>query len=511
VSGQLGYSYSYSESQSLDYQKNATNETGFTTATNFSYSQSISWNSSGSFSTGPFSLSPSYSYNYSLSRAHKTNAWDLNSRNRNISLSMNLPKILILTPSMNYNINYAESGFHYKGERKERKYENYDKDPNLYKNATTSQSFTPSIGSFNLDWFMFKSFTPSYSQSMGFSQSDISAVSNSMLQTFNKFADPFLLRVPGYYFYIPYVNPHFRVFDFVRQFKDAKYQNSLSYGNSFSAWLGLYFFEWSQWSLSYSLSQNASRSYSSYSISHSWSFSASSSLDLMKIFNFWIWRQNSDFVKSSAISYGLSYRRNNSFQQLARDETYSPSLSFSYRWKSDKSISWSLSYSYSINQYEEFKSFYDLLEKDYSKQFRDELRPNVQKFQPKIGQTWSFSTSYSYSTDLAEYWKPPLFFKKPIHLGFKISHSDTLSFARTTYDYGKDEAQNDIIHPKEMVHQFSLSHSMSFTISKNIDGGGSAKLVYEKTREELGKPGDDQDDKEQVFSWEVGINATIRF
>jgi len=516
VNFQLGRSHSYSESQSFSYTPNYTNLTGYDVSTNYNYSQSIAWNTGGSYSTGDFSVTPRYSYSYSLSKTDPiTNVWDLNARSRNFSTGLNLPKVLI-KPTISYNLGYSESGFHYNGPRMKFGIDEFDLDSNLYKNASTSQSYSLGIGSFNINEFIFKSFTPSYSQNMGFSQSDISMKSNTMIGTWNKFTDSFLLQIPGNYFYIPYINPHFNSLEFVRQFRgeeDPKNSNtSLSLGNSFSAWLGLDFWEISQWSLSYSLSQNTSRSYSSYSLSHSWSVSGSSSLNLMNIFNFWIWRQNKDdYTKSSAFSYGASFRKTNGFLQKSIQYSFAPNISFSYRWKADKSIGWSLSYSYSIDSFDEHKTFYEIVEQDFGKEFRNEIEPNTEEYPDKKSYAWSFKTSYSFSTDLKEYWKPPLFFKKPIKLGYKINHTIGLGYTRTTYDYGQDDSGKDHIHPKEMVGQASLDHSWTINISKNIDGGGHEKVVYEMSREERGEPGEDNDDLEQILSWELGLNLTIRF
>ncbi len=518
VNFQLGRSYSYSESKSLSYTS-STNQIGYDVTTNYNFSQSIAWNTGGSYSIGDFSVTPKYSYSYSLSKTDpspdKTNAWNLNSRNRNFSTGLRIPKVLI-SPSINYSLGYSESGFHYKGARTKFKYEEYDDDPNLFKNANTSQSYSLSVGSFNIDTFIFKTFTPSYSQNMGFSQSDISIVSNTMMGTWNKFDDSFLWQVPGQYFYIPYINPHFNSFEFVRQFREDEEGNanntSLSFGNSFSSWLGLNFWDVSQWNVSYSLSQNTSRSYSSYSLSHSWSVSASSSLNLMNIFNFWIWRQKEgQYIKSSSLSYGASFRKTNGFLQKSIQYTISPNCSFSYRWKADKSIGWSLTYSYGVSKFDEHENFYTIIEEDFGEEFRNEIEPSTEEYPDKKSYSWNFKTSYSFSTDLKEYWKPPLFFKKPIKLGYKLSHTISLAYARTTYDYGQDNSGQDHIHPKEMVGQVSLNHSWTINISKNIDGGGHEKVVYEMTREEKGEPGEDNDEVEKIISWELGLNLTIRF
>ncbi len=514
VNGQGGYSFSLSENRSFNYVYSATNETGYTVSTNYSAGRNDSYNIGGSISAAGVNLSPRYNYSRSLSKNnYKTNAWNLNSRSRSFSTGLSTPKILIITPSINYNLSYSESGFHYKNNgRTKFELSQYDSDTNLFKNANTSQNLSLSIGSFNIDWFIFKTFTPSYSKGMGFSQSDVSVISNTMLNTFAKFGDSFLLRLPGQYFYIPYIYPHYKSFEFVRQYKEDN-KTSLSFRNSFSARWGLEFSKLSFWSFSYSLNQNTSRSYSSYSISQSWSLSASSSLDLMKIFNFFIWRKSKEYAKSSSISYGTSYRRSNNFLQKSVSQSIAPNLSFNYRWRADKAIGFSSSFSFSESKYEAFEEFYKILEDDYGYKFRDELEPkNVIETPPKRTYNWRFSTSYSFSSDLAEYWTPPLFFKKPWHLGYKLNHSISLSFSRTTYDYGTDDkTDKDYIHPKEMLAQISLNYSLSFNISKNIDGGAHGKLVYENTRTERGEPGNEDDDKEQIGSWEIGVKATIRF
>ncbi len=516
INSQGGYSFSLSESRSFSYTYNATNEAGFTVKTNYNAGRRDSWNIGGSLSAWKISMSPRYNYSRSLSKiTDKSNNWMLNSRNRSFSSSLSLPKILILKPSMNYSLNYSESGFHYKNSgRTKYELDQFDEDTNLYKNANTSQNYSLSVGSFNIDWFIFKTFTPSYSKGMGFNQSDVSVISNTMWNTFMKFGDTFLWEVPGRYFYIPFINPHYDIFMFVKQFEEDN-KTSVSFRNSFSARWGIELSKLSFWSFSYSLNQNASRSYSSYSISQSWSLSASSSLDLMKIFNFFIWKKSKEFNKSSSISYGANYRRSNNFLQKSMSHTISPNLNFNYRWRADKSIGFSTSYSYNESKYEPFEEFYRIIEEDYKDdpEFINLITPkNIVETPPKISQSWRFSTSYGFSSDLPEYWKPPLFFKKPWHLGFKLNHSMRLSYSRTTYYYGIDEkTQREYIHPKEMLHQIIYNYSNSFKISKNIDGGTHGKLAYELTQTERGEIGDEHDDREKILSWELGLNVTIRF
>ncbi len=520
VMGQGNHSFSKSESHSINYTYNSTNENRYTVSSNYNAGINISWNVGGNMSSSKVRISPRYSYRYGLSRTSmKSNIWNLNTRSRAFNSSISLPQILFIRPSINYNFNYNESGFHYKNTGRTIFDENpynlsqFDSDTNLYKNATTSQNYSLSIGSFNIDWFIFKTFTPSFSQNMGFSQSDVSVISNTPWDVWSKFAKSFLFKLPGNYLYIPVINPHYKSFEFVQQYSESGTgaSSSLSLGNSFSARWGVELSKLSIWSFSYSLNQNTSRSYSSYNISQSWNLSASSSLDLMRIFNFFIWKKSKEYNKSSVISYGASYRQSNNFLQKSLSRNLSPYLNFNYRWKADKSISWSLSYSYNESTYEPFDTFYNILKTEYPDLYESIAPKNIVETPPKKSYSWRFSTSYSYSSDLPEYWKPPLF-KKPWHLGYKVRHSDSLKFYRQTYDYGVDERLNkDYIHPKEMLYQIAWTHNFSFEISKNINGGGWGKFVIERTRTERGELGNDNDDKESIFAWEVGINATIRF
>lgn len=516
VNYQLGRSKNNSESQTFEYTENKTNKFGFDVSTNYNFSQTIAWNTGGSYATGDFNVTPRYNYSYTLTKTDpNTNAWDLNNRNRNFSTSLNVPKVLI-KPSISYSLGYLESSFYYKGSRIETDFDNYDKDPNLYKNANFNQNYSLGVGTFNIDWLIFKNLTPSFSQNMTFSHNDVSVITNTLMGVFNEFSDPFLLKLPGNYLYIPYLNPHYKSFEFVRMYRgEDEYlasKTSLGIGNAFSTWLGLNFWDVSQWSLTYSLNQHTSRSYSSYSLSQSWSVSASSSLNLMNIFNFWIWRQKQgSYTKSSALSYGASFRKTNGFLQKQIQYTISPNFGFSYRWKADKAISWNLAYSYSTTRFNEHEDFFKIIEEDYDKDFRDQLEPDTEEYPDKDSYSWTFKTSYAFSTTLKEYWKPPLFFKRPIKLGYKLDHTLTLAYTRTTYDYGQDDSQRDHIHPKEMVGQVSLNHGWTINISKNIYGGGHEKVVYEMTREERGEPGEDNDDVEQIFSWELGLHLTIKF
>lgn len=522
------YSYSFSTSGNVSYTKNSTNVYMYSTKTNFNQNKSISQNLGGSLRRGSFTITPKIGYRYTLIRT-STNIkklkfrkipWDLSSRSRSFSTGLSVGKVLFITPSINYSFSYNESGFYYKNNIRDEKYYIFDdisvvdEDPNLRKNATTSQSISLSVGSFNINKFIFKTLTPSYSKSMGLTQTDISAKTNTMMKTFGKVGKDFLLKLPGYYFYIPIINEHYYTFRFVRKFKDEGYSSSLSMRNSFSARLGLYLAEWSQWSLYYSVSQNTSRNAGSYSFSSSWSINANSSLNLMNLLNFWIWRQTGKYRKSSALSYGITYRETNNYLQKSKQWSVSLPFSFSYRWSANSSIGWSLRYTRNKTRFEKYEKFYEIVEKDAEEEgeenFREKIEPPDQDYPPRIDEIWNFSTSYSFKSKLPEYWKPPLFFKKPIKLGFDLNHTTTFSFMRHTYDYGNDGAQ-DFIHPKETLYQISINHSITFAISKNIDGGGHLKLVVEETREELGLLGNDNDYKELILSWELGFKLTIRF
>ncbi|MBN1897624.1 MAG: hypothetical protein JW827_02520 [Spirochaetes bacterium] len=510
-----GFTYSHSKSGSIDYIKNATNINQFATRTNFNWDRSIGQNFGGSLRTGSVSITPHVDYKYTLvksgtnSKEINTKPWNLSTRSRSLTTGLSTGKILFITPNISYNYSYSESGFYYLNNQREiDDFDRVDEDPFLRKNASTAQSFSLNVGSYDIDTFIFKSFTPSYTRSMALSQNDISAKTNKMLKTFNDIGSDFFL-VPGYYYYLPLVNEHYNAFEFVRKFKDEGYTSSLSLNNSFSSRLGLEFATWSLWSLSYSFSQATSRSVDSYNYSTTWSLSGSSSLDLMDLFEFWIFRQRGEYRKSSTLSYGATYRETNNYLQKSLKYTITIPLNFNYRWSADSSIGFSLTWTYNRNEYNDYKKFYEVLEKDFD-DLRKLIEPTVNEFPPQIDIQWNFSTSYSFKTKLAEYWKPPLFFKKPIKLGFDLNHTTTLSFMRHTYDYGNDGSQ-DFIHPKEMLFQIGLNHAVSFAISKNIDGGAHGKVVFEETREENGLFGDDQDDTELIISWEIGMTVTIRF
>jgi len=518
------YSHSYSDSGSISYKQETTPISEYYSKTNFNRSKSVSQSVGGSWHTGSINIAPQINYNYTLNKsttnkeAIETEPWKISSRLRSLSLGFNSGMVLFITPSINYNFSYSESGFYYKNNIREFfDFDDTDKDPNLRKNAQTSQSLSLGIGSFNINKFIFKTVTPSYSKSMGLNQNDISAKTNTMTETFKKVGKEFLLKAPGAYFYIPLINEHYNSFHFVRMLKDEGYSSSISMGNSFSLSWGMEFAKWSVWSFYYSLSQNTSRNASSYSISSSWSLSGNSSLNLMDIFNFWIWRQNSQYQKSSTLSYGATYRRTNNFLQLSTQHSISIPLNFNYRWSPENSISWSLTYTRNFTVYNEYKTFYDTIDKDAEEDGYDEnnrfsklIKPSISSFPPRIDNLWNFSTSYSFKTKLPEYWKPPLFFKKPIKLGFDLNHTTTLSFMRHTYDYGNNGTE-DYIHPKETLFQIGVNHSLSFAVSNNIDGGSHLKLVVEETREEEGNIGDENDYTELILSWEIGLNMTIRF
>ena len=95
-------------------------------------------------------------------------------------------------------------------------------------------------------------------------------------------------------------------------------------------------------------------------------------------------------------------------------------------------------------------------------------------------------------------------------MGYKIAHTTSLAYNRTTYDYCQAGGR-DILHGDETVHQIILNHSLSLTISKNISGGAHGRLAYDYKRKEDGKPGDDDDDVENILSWEIGLELTIKF
>ena len=517
-----GYSWSLSESGSITYTKNATNIFYYTTKTNYNQSKSISQNLGGSIKREPVSITPKINYRYTLTKSATNQKeieeapWNLSTRSRSLSTGLSVGKIWFVKPSLNYNFSYNESGFYYKNNKREKyKFDELDDDPNLRKNATTSQSFSLSVGSFDINKLIFKTLTPSYSRSMGLTQNDISAKTNTMTKTFKELFKDFF-SVPGYYFYIPAINEHYNTFKFVRKYEDKPYTSSISMRNTFSTRLGLEFAKWSIWSLNYSLTQNTSRSANSYSYSTTWSINANSSLNLMDLLNFWIWRQKGEYKKSSVLSYGITYRRTNNFLQKSLQYSISVPLNFSYRWSPDSSIGWSFSWTYNKTRYEKYEKFYRKLDEDIDvskedvEKFSDLIEPDIQEFPDKIDMLWKFSTSYSFKTKLPEYWKPPLFFKKPIKLGFALNHTTTLSFMRHTYDYG-DDGTKDFIHPKETLFQIGINPSITYAISKNIDGSGHLKLVVDQTREEHGVLGDAGDDKELILSWEFGLKLTIRF
>ncbi len=508
------YAMSYSETKNINYTKATTNETGYSALTNYKFSKTKNLSLNGNINTHRFSLSPSYTWRIALSKnSIRTDAWDIVSRNRNLRTGLTTPQIFSLRPSFNWSFTYNESGFHYISPGRTRFDEDFDEDKNLFKNASTSQSFSLSVGSIPLNFLIFETLTPNYSKSMGLTQNNISAYSNRMSTVMSEIVAPFLLRIPGYYMYIPYIYPKYKSFDFVRLYHDKSYSSSISLRNTFSLWLRIKLAEWSVWNVSTSLNQNTSRSYSSYNFTRSINLSASSSLELMRFLSdFWIFKQNpKEYKKSFAVSWNLNYRRDYNYLQKSYNYSFSPSFSFTYRWKPDKSISWNFSYRYNVSAFSNFTEFYKAIEEEYGEEFRNQIEPNPTPFPDKVDITYSASTGYSFSSKLPEKWKPPLFFKKPVKLGFTMNHSFILSFLRHTYDYGQDSAGNDYIHPKEMVRQFVLTYNYSFQLRKNIDGGGHMKLAYEKTREERGKPGDENDDEQEVISWEIGINVSIKF
>jgi len=518
------YRYSLADTDSITYTKNPTNIYSYNSRTNYSLTKSIGQGISGNLSKDIISLNSSYNYNYRLSKSstneiilNKTN-WNLNSRSRNFSLGLSMGKILIFNPSMNYQLSYNESGFYYKNNKRTIQYNGddpskIDDDPNLYKNATLSQSLSPSIGSFNFNFWIFKYFTPSYSRSMGLTQNNISAT-NNLMNTFKQIGWEFIYLPPGYFFYIPLINEHYNSFKFVRKFKNEKYSSSVSLNNSFSASFGLELTKWSSWAFNYSFSQNTSRNADSYQFSTSWSLNGNSSLNLMDLFNFWIWRQTGSYRKSSTLSYGFNFRESNNQLQQSLTRSLSLPFSFNYRWSADNAIGFNLTYSLNKTIYEKYEEFYKILDDDFKEEepqgFGRKLNPNIPPFPDRIDVRWNFSTSYSFKTKLPELWQPPLLFKKPIKLGFDLNHTTTLSFMRHTYDYGGTEYV-DFIHPKETLFQIGVNHSITFAISKNIDGGGNLKLFVEQTREETGNKGNENDDKELILSWELGMKVTIRF
>ena len=172
-----------------------------------------------------------------------------------------------------------------------------------------------------------------------------------------------------------------------------------------------------------------------------------------------------------------------------------------------------MNYSYDQTYYNKYESFYKAIEDDddLGEDFRKEIEQPITEFPDKISQSLQFSTSYSYTSHLAEYWTPPIFFKKPIKLGFKINHTTRLTYKKTIYDYGQSDSGDDNPHPKETVHQIILDHALSLVVSKNISGGANAKVAYDMTRYEHGSPGNDNDDVEHILSWQVGVNLIIKF
>lgn len=349
---------------------------------------------------------------------------------------------------------------------------------------------------------------------MGFSQTSISTVSNTMSSIFKDFFSKFMLKTPGSSFYIPYINPHYTSLGFVKNY-DNQDQTSLSFGDTFSAWIGLDLWYWlldkaayTPYAVSYSINQSTARNADSYSLSESWSISTSSSFDLMYLLDFWIWQRGVDAIRASKLTYSFSFRRSNGYLQKSITDSFTPTFNWNYRWKADKSIGITFSYSYSVTQEDDYSDFYNTIQQDYGQDFRNLIEPqDVIPYPPQVSKTYNASTSYSFSTDLPDYWTPPIFFKSPIKLGFKINHTTSLSWMRQIYDYGTDSAGNEIQRPTNTIAQLTLSHNISFNISKNIDGGLNAKVVYQRT-DALQTWGDDL---EAIISWELGLNVTIRF
>lgn len=532
LSVNTGGDLNFSRNSQESYTYHGTNTT--TNRILNSISESISYSARAGLRFKQFSLSPTLSYQKSLSESRAYYFFDddpgkrgytnsttydkrISSRSRSISTPVNVGKLLFMTPTFNYSMNYTESGFTYLMLSPEV--------TSILRNPSVSLSMSANFGFIPLFKKILTSLNPNYTRTFSISDQKIPedaydgySYLAGVLSLFPDIFIPFPLQFLDYNrFSTNYTDPKYYGMDLISRTSNKSSggdflseESTASLNESISLSLGLDVFKIITGALSYSYNQSIARNRKTYtSYRYDQSMGYGSSINLMdKLKGKLIWKdKEGGYRKSSSLGYNLRFSHSQDYLISKQRMGFTPSLSMSYKWAQESDLSLSTSFNSSIeNIFKVNPNFRKYVELNLPDQYNSFAWTTYDSF-PKYNYALSVQLTYRFPSNLPENWKPPLF-KNTVKLDSRINHTATFSFNNSIYRNSKLDLSQE---PNDLVMRLSYQHNVSYNFTKNIDGNIWAKVAYDQNKIKS-RPGSSEPAViEDVGSFEIGLKVRIAF